>query len=199
MAPLILNKFCCFSLEQATRGAPIYVICAGTIALFLLILDQVAAGVDGFEIEGGFKSWWRVLIWKQWLACDIVMICAHIALIVMSAMLIYAIRPSRPIYKRLATLRAWFAVMICYTITEVAIGTYQYSWYGKNSFRRPYLCFTIFFFTIRMVSNILAIIVVNSRIHEIKAIVMAPVDKKMLYNIDGWASTQSGLERESLF
>ncbi|XP_074650762.1 uncharacterized protein LOC141905687 [Tubulanus polymorphus] len=166
----LINKCMCFSLKSGTFASALWVAISGFFALLFVILDQAASDSSTFEISGSFVTDWRVLIWKQWLACNIVMIFAHIVLVGLSIAVCVA-HKNWVIYTQIPLLKAWYWMMAIYILCEFIIALYEFTWYGKNLFRilsMPWLTFIFFFWLIRTIFNMLALVCVLSRVQDIE-------------------------------
>lgn len=164
---LTIDNFFCWKLKIATIFLAIYVIISATLAMVLEILDIVAYAVPSFEISQGFDSHWRAHVWEGWLACNIVMVCCHLAIIGLSFMLLIAIY-RLPTYYELGLTKFYMVMFIFYILTELGTQLYRYAWYGPNTFRRGYLIFTFLYWIIRTIMNVIGCIILHSRVEEIK-------------------------------
>jgi len=135
--------------------------------MILEILDIVSHASPTFEIAGGFESHWRAHVWEGWLACNVVMVCCHLAMIGLSFLLLIAIY-RLPTYYELGLTRFYMVMFIFYILVELGTSLYRYSWYGPNTFRRAYLVFTFMYWIVRTIVNVVGVIILHSRIGEIE-------------------------------
>ncbi|CAH1778204.1 unnamed protein product [Owenia fusiformis] len=176
MACLPLEKFFCWNLKTSQFASAIYVIISAFFALLLVILDMAASDINnGFEIEGGFRSIWRRHVAEGFMTCNVVMLFGHIIMIVLSIVLLMSVTKPFKQYRNYQIHTGWFWIMCIYVFAEAVVSAYEYSWYGKNTFRRPYLVFLWVFMLTRFILNMCTICISYSRLSE--------MDEEMRYGI----------------
>jgi len=132
----------------------------------MIHLIDVAAWADpNFEVQGGFKSYWRTHVWEGWLACNLVMVGVNIIIIAASVVQYLAVKRF-PVYYEYNITKGYLAFLICFVLTNLGVACYQYSWYGPNTWRMPYLVFTFLYYLIRFLGLVTCCIIVHSRIAE---------------------------------
>lgn len=190
MALLPLDNFLCWKLKVATFVICVYLIIAATLAGILELLDIAAWSPDSnFEIKGGFESDWRAHAWEGWLACSIVMFCAHLFMVGFSILEMVAIKRF-PTYYEFQITKWYFGLYICYILIEMGTQLYKYSYYGNNTFRLGYLVFTFIYWVVRTIINIVACIILYSRIAEV-AYEIKYGEKR---DLSGWTSKANLLD-----
>jgi len=191
MAVLPLDNFLCWKLKVATLAICVYTIFAATLAAILEILD-VAALAGSFEVVGGFQSEWRAHAWEGWLACNLVMFFCHLGIIAYSVLMIFAIKRFPTYYEHSLTV-AYIVLFVCYILIELGTSLYKYSYYANNIFRLGYLIFTFIYWVARTIVNVVAVLILYSRIAE--------VDYEIKYgekkDLSQWASRANLLDMKS--
>jgi hypothetical protein len=195
MAILPLDNFLCWKLKIATLAICIYTIFAATLAAILEVLDIAAEGEgDNFDVGGGFKSTWRAHAWEGWLACNVVMFIAHLAIIAYSVLMVFAIKRF-PTYYEYSLTVVFLILFICYILIELGTSLYRYSYYANNIFRLGYLIFTFIYWVARTLINMYGVVIVYSRIDEVKYEIRYGEKK----DLSQWASRANLLDARSGF
>lgn len=106
-------------------------------------------------------------VWEGWLACNIVMIVLHIIMILTAIVMFFGVKRFPTFYEFTLT-KVFLVFMICYTLSELGVACYKFSWYSKNTFRLAFLVFTFLFWLIRTIFQIISCFVLYSRIEELR-------------------------------
>ncbi|XP_041357899.1 uncharacterized protein LOC121374858 [Gigantopelta aegis] len=163
----IMRKFLCWELRTASYIGFYVVVVTAFFAVILRALDLAAFDDDSFEISQGFHSLWKSHQWQAFLASDIVLIALHIIFIFFSVYMAFQVKRQHSILYINLLRRYTYAFMI-YVFIEFCFSVFEFSFYGKNSFRLAFVVFIWLYWLIKSVIYIIFMIVLYARFEEME-------------------------------
>lgn len=131
-------------------------------ALSMRVADLWAIADPDFELSRGFHTMWRSHFWQIFLASDIVLIFDHVVVLLFTFYMIFQVR-RRHFVMYMLQHKIYLGVFIVYILVEFIFSVFEYSFYGKNTFRLSFVIFTWLFWMMRNVINITFVVVMYAR------------------------------------
>merc|ERR1712137_193279 len=160
-----MHRFLCWNLRTATIVCFIFISITTFFALIMRLIDILAIATP-FEISQGFHTPWRAHQWRAFLASDVVNTFNHIVTFFASIYMVFQVT-NRHFVTYIFTMKLFIIWLCFYIFVEFCFSTFEYSYYGMNTFRLAYVVWTWLYWLGRTIVNMAFVVILIARRQEI--------------------------------